>query len=101
MHRDFFAAAVKYAKEEKTQHIFKHGNMGRKESQAIYYKAIQDFMKAVKKAKQPETKYDISWENKSIQFVTKELIKMATTLVTGGNTVKKEVIKGKPGVKKG
>ena len=50
IHRDIFAAAIKYARAAKIAHIRVYHNEGRADSQEIYLAAIKDYVAAAHKA---------------------------------------------------
>lgn len=87
-HRAIFAAAVRHGQAEKLKHLTKYGQIARSESQDIYHKSIQEFMLAIKSIKQNEVDFERSWEGFSPKEFTMEMIKLATSVVTGEYAMK-------------
>ena len=83
MHRAYFAEAVKRGKAEKLKHLMQYGQQARTESQDIYHKTIQEFMLAIRRIKENDVNFESSWEGLSDKQFMAEMIKLATTIVSG------------------
>ena len=98
-HRAHFAAAVKYAKEQKRNHINQYGFGAKPESQVIYLQSIRAFMAGIKRVMTNDVHFENSWEGWTDKQITADVIRIATEIVTGEYD-KKWAVKEKEVVKK-